>query len=267
MRGAGDRRGGLAGCACAAALALGACQIAPATATPTLASTPTATVMIPLSTLLPLLPPLPTSTATPEPAPAPTPALPQQAGDLILHEDFTSNVLGWPLPAAPGGTVSIATGQLTFALKAPVTSMTTLLPLSIAADGYVAVTVLSLLCDAPKNEFGVVLRAERDRQYRIGFACDGSVRFERYLGPGLEGASAWKLTPSLLPGAPAENRIAVVFEGSQFTAYANGVVVLAYTEPLIEAGQIGLFARTERSSLLTVAFDDLDVYALARGSP
>jgi hypothetical protein len=223
--------------------------------------------MVPLSTLLPPLPALPTATATPEPAISPTQALPPQAGDLILHEDFTANERAWPLRATPSGTVAIAAGQLTFALKEPLVSMAVLLPENVPADGYVAVTALNLLCDAPKNEFGVVLRAEHDRQYRIGFACDGSVRFERYLGPGLEGASAWRPTPSLLPGAPAENRIAVVFAGSQFTAYANGVAVLSYTEPLIEAGQLGLFARTERSTLLTVAFDDLDVRSLAAASP
>lgn len=267
MRGASGRRRGLASSATLAAFVLGACQIAPATATPTPAFTPTPTVMIPLSTLLPRLPALPTATATPEAAVSPTPALPPQAGDLILHEDFTSNSRGWPLHATRGGTVAIAAGQLTFALKEPLASLAVLLAESVPADGYLAVTVRSLLCDAPKNEFGVVLRAEGDRQYRIGFACDGSVRFERYLGPGLEGASAWKATPSLLPGAPAENRIAVVFEGSQFTAYANGVAVLSYTEPLIEAGQLGLFARTERSTLLTVAFDDLDVRSLAAASP
>ena len=267
MRRAGGRRGKLARSTVVATLLLSACQIAPATATLAPLSTPTATVMIPLSTLLPPLPAQPTATATPEAAVSPTPALPPQAGDLILHEDFTSNSRGWPLHATHGGTVAMAAGQLTFALKAQLASLAVLLAESVPADGYVAVTARSLLCDAPKNEFGVVLRAEGDRQYRIAFACDGSVRFERYLGPGLEGASAWKATPSLLPGAPAENRIAVVFADSQFTAYANGVAVLSYTEPLIEAGQLGLFARTERSTLLTVAFDDLEVWSLAAASP
>ena len=246
---------------------LSACQIAPATATPKPVFTPTATVMIPLATLLPPLPAQPTATPTLEPPVSPTPALPAQVADLVLEEDFTSNERGWPLHATPAGTIALSGGQLAFALKEPIASLATLLPIAVPDDGYVAVTALTLLCDAPKNEFGVVLRAERDRQYRIGFACDGSVRFERYLGPGLEGASAWQPTPSLLPGAPGENRIAVVFRDSQFTAYANGTAVLSYTEPLIEAGQIGLFARTERSSLLTVAFDNLEVRSLAATAP
>jgi len=254
------------GAACAVHL-LSACQIAPATATPKPAFTPTATVMIPLITLLPPLPALPTSTPTLEPTVSPTPALPAQVAGLVLVEDFTSNERNWPLHATPAGTIALSGGQLSFALKEPVSPLAALLPIAVPADGYVAVTALTHLCDAPKNEFGVVLRAEGNRQYRIGFACDGSVRFERYLGPGLEGASAWQPTPSLLPGAPAENRIAVMFRGSQFTAYANGTAVLSYTEPLIEAGQIGLFARTERSSLLTVAFDNLEVRGLTAAQP
>ncbi len=251
-----------------AALSLvSACQIAPATATPKPALTATATVVIPLTTLLPPLPAAPTATPTLEPAVSPTPPLPPQVLDLVLGDDFSTNERGWALGAAHAGTIALSDGQLVFALSTQTSSLAALLPSPVPADGYVAVTALTLLCDAPKNEFGLVLRAERDRQYRIGFACDGSVRFERYLGPGLEGASAWQPTPSMLPGAPAENRIAVVFRGSQFTAYANGTAVLSYTEPLIEAGQVGLFARTERSTLLTVAFDSLEVRALAASSP
>jgi hypothetical protein len=251
-----------------AALSLvSACQIAPATPTPKPALTATVTVMIPLTALLPPLPAAPTATATLEPAVSPTPPLPPQVLDLVLGDDFSTNERGWALGAAHGGTIALSDGRLVFALSAQTSSLVTLLPSAVPADGYVAVTALTLLCDAPKNEFGLVLRAERERQYRIGFACDGSVRFERYLGPGLEGASAWQPTPSLLPGAPAENRIAVVFRGSQFTAYANGTPVLSYTEPLIEAGQIGLFARTERSTLLTLAFDDLEIRTLAPSAP
>lgn len=243
-------------------LVLAACSIAPATPTPTPEPTPATGPTVPLEALLPTLPATTTSTPSSTPSPTGTPALPSQLGTLQLKESFEDNSGGWGVTSGPAGAVSLLQGNLVISLRQPRTSLVSLYPQPVPSNLYVQVTVNTSLCDTGKNEFGLIYRASRLYQYRAAFSCDGQLRFERYHGFDLEGASGWQATRSLLTGAPAENQIGLLASGARFSFYTNGEMVFSYLDTLLSTGQVGLFATTDRSSLLTVSFRDFQLWGL-----
>ena len=253
---------GLLGPSLAVSLVLAAYSIAPVTPTPTPEPTPATGPTVPLEALLPTLPATTTPTPTATPSPTETPALPSQLGTLRLKESFGDNSGGWGVTSGSAGAVSLLEGNLVISLRQPRTSLLSLSPQPVPSNLYVQASVNTSLCDAGKNEFGFVFRASHLYQYRAAFSCDGQLRFERYHGLELEGASSWQATQSLLAGAPAENQIGLLASGPRFSFYTNGGLVFSYVDTLLSTGQVGLFAGTDRSSLLTVSFHDFQLWGL-----
>ena len=242
-------------------LALAACSIAPATPQPTPSPSPLRAPTVPLQELLPTLAATTAPTPTSTPAPTGTPALPPGLGELLLSESFENNSAGWPVTSGPAGAVSVAEGSLVIALRQPRTSLLSLYPQPVPLDFYLQARATTTLCDLGKNEFGFVFRASPLHQYRAAFSCDGTLRFERYHGLEMEGASLWQPTLSLLRGAPAENQIGLRASGARFSLYANNQMVFTFVDSFLTAGEVGLFASTDQSSVLSVAFRDLKLWA------
>jgi hypothetical protein len=132
----------------------------------------------------------------------------------------------------------------------------------IPADAYIEVTVQTLLCGEGVDTFGIIFRRANDYSYRFAVTCYGQLRFERFKGFDMEGASVWKDTLGLLAGAPAENRIGVLVQQNIFRFYVGGVEVFSGQDPMSLSGGLGLFIRTEKSNSLSVGFNDLSVYTI-----
>ncbi|MGA2112698.1 MAG: hypothetical protein ABSG98_11220 [Anaerolineales bacterium] len=246
----------------AAGLLLAACSIAPATSTPAPEPTPVTAPSIPLQALLPTLAATATATSTSTPSPTATPALPSDLGTLLLKESFGGNSGNWGVANGASGAISLFEDSLVIGLRQPQTSLVSLYAQPVPSNLYLQAMVDTSLCDAAKNEFGFVFRASPLYQYRAAFTCDGELRFERYHGRELEGASGWQSTQSLLTGAPAQNQIGLRVSGARFSFYANNQMTFSYVDTLLTSGQVGLFAGTAQSSLLTVAFKDFELWRL-----
>ncbi len=243
---------------------LAGCHIEPITPTAAASPSVTPTKQLPLASLLPTLDR--TATAQPPAVPSPTAEsrLPPGIGSIIFRDPMDSNHSEWPLSSDSAGSASFTSGMFTFTVRTPRTSILSVLPRDFPSDVYVEVTVTTEFCGADLDAYGILFRVQTERNYRMAFTCSGQIHLERDLGFILEGAKAWQPAPGLLSGAPAENRIGLLIRGSEFRVFAAGLEVYSTNEPLIPSGRLGLFARTEKSNLLTVAFRDLVVYSLAQ---
>lgn len=243
------------------------CKIEPLTPTSTPTATSTVTPIVQLELLLPTLAdtatPVPTATMTP----TPQVVLPDQAGELLFEDSLDDNQNGWILKNGPLGAMTFGDGLFTFTVRTQYTSFTSIFPKDVPSDAYVEVTTRSVLCGKAEDTFGIIFRDYGNRSYRFAIACSGKVRVERYFGLSLESVSGWKDAPGLLPGAPAENRIGVVMQGADFHLFVAGVEAFAFHEPALIKGRTGLFAKTDKSNLLTVAFSHFAVYTLKNTAP
>jgi hypothetical protein len=251
-----------------ASVLLGGCKIEPMAAGVTLTPSPTAGSVLPLSSLLPTL------SATSEIATLPTAATPTahlylspNIDSLILKDEFASNENGWQLAVGTQGVTSLSDGEMVMTARASYTTLEAFLPSSIPQDFFAEITMRPILCRADNDSFGLAFRIQGNEEYRLVITCTGQMRFEHNTGGVLIGANLWTKSKSLLPGAPAENRIGVLARGMSFQFFANGAACFSYNDPILKTGKIGLFIRTEKGQLMTVAFDDLSVYSLKAKSP
>jgi hypothetical protein len=240
---------------------LAGCRIEPITPTPEATPTLTPTVPLPLASLLPTLESTPS--LPPEETATPTPAspLPPETGQEFFLDRLESNASGWPLTGGGAGSIYFANEMLSFTVRDPYTSLFSIAPRSFPDDLYVEVTAVTTFCGSKDDTFGILFRAQPVRYYRYAVTCSGMIRLEKFTD-GSMNANAWQEAPALLRGAPAENRIGVLAKGRSFHFFVNGIETYIASEPVIPSGGLGLFVRTGKSSLMTVSFRDLSVYAL-----
>jgi hypothetical protein len=246
----------------AAAGLLAGCTIEMITPAAAPIPTETPTPELPLSALLPTVDQRPTRTPSLTPSGTPDPEKPADALQRIFYDPLDDAQSGWNLTHNDAGTVDFSSGMLVFTVNAPYTSLTSALPREIPSDAYIEVTVQTLMCGEGVDTFGIIFRRAGDYSYRYAVTCNGRLRFERFKGFDMDGASVWKDTLGLLPGAPAENRISVLVRQNIFRFFVGGVEVFTGQDPMSPAGGIGLFIRTEKSGSLSVGFDNLSVYTI-----
>jgi hypothetical protein len=242
---------------------LSACRIE--SITPTRNPTPTTspTAELPLASLLPTLGEVVTDTLTPAPTQTPMISLPAEAGERIFYDPLNDNRFGWTLTKTEEGTSAFSNGLFVFTVNTQYTALVSTLPRDIPSDGYIEVTVQTIICGAGIDTFGIIFRNQGEHSYRFAITCRGQLRLERYAGFDMDGRSEWKDTLGLLQGAPAANRIGVMMQGNIFRFFVNGAEAFSRSDPVSIKGGAGLFVHSEKSRMLSVGFDDLAVYQSA----
>ncbi len=188
---------------------------------------------------------------------------PAEAGERIFYDPLDDGSFGWTLPKTASGSAAFTNGWLVFTVAAPYTSLSATLSKDFPPDIYIEVTAHTLLCGTGVDTFGIVFRNQGDHSYRYAVTCKGQLRMERYGGDTLEGASVWQDTLGLLQGAPAANQLGVLLQGNVFRFFVNGAEVFSSHDPVSASGGVGLFAKSDKSQMLSVGFDDLAVYTVA----
>lgn len=182
-------------------------------------------------------------------------------GRLLLVEPFHDDT-PWRLSQSDSGGSSIAGGRLSISVRRPrAYQLATRLDASYA-DILVEVDVHTELC-SPGDEFGLMLRVNGlGEHYRFIIGCDGTARASRVLEEGSR-ALTWPIpNPAILPSYPAGNRITVLARGDTFRFLVNDVEVLAVRDVSLASGGLGFLARAGSGGQVSVAFDNLTVYAL-----
>jgi hypothetical protein len=252
----------LAGLLCLAALA--ACLptsarplLDSATLTPTVTVEPSAT-----PTTTPVwFPPTPTFTprATQNFATS-TPTAALQYGELLLADDFSDGAL-WQLTQTDAGNIAVGNNRLNIAINQPRLLLTSLRSGAQQADFYLEVTARPSLCSG-LDEYGLVVRAASAADFlRFSLSCNGQARLDRILGGTASSPFTWTLNSAVPAGAPGNARLGVWASGQEMRFYANGALLFTWNEPALNAGGIGLFARSAGETPVSVSFSNLQVYA------
>ncbi len=205
---------------------------------------------------------VPTSTWTPGPTFTPTLDNRPGIGGLLLSDSFDDPSV-WDLPRSATGAADIRDGLLTLAVRSPRMVQGATREAPALADFYVEVEVLTKLCN-PGDEFGLTLRGNRlGEHYRLLIGCDGTARISRILEDGSRALTLRVESPAIIPGAPAENRIAVWANGLDLKLFVNGDEVVAARDAALSDGTFGLIARAGSGGNVAVAFDNLIVRELS----
>ena len=186
-------------------------------------------------------------------------------GQLLLAEPFHDDS-PWRLTQSASGGSSIAGGRLSLTVRQPRTyQLVTRIDASYA-DFLVEVDVHTELC-SPGDEFGLMLRVNGlGEHYRFVIGCDGTARASRVLEEGSR-ALTWPIpNPAILRSSPARNHLTVLARGDTFRFLVNDVELFAVRDVSLASGGLGFVARAGSGGQVSVAFDDLAVYAL-KGDP
>jgi hypothetical protein len=227
------------------------------TATPTQTLTPTPTID--------WFPATPTPTFIPEPSPTPQPTLagsPDGVTELRVRDDFTDQTL-WNTPISTSGNVAYGNESLTLAPALKGVYLFSLSQHTISSQFYLELTVQTTLCQA-NDQYGVVFwrQAEGD-YYRLLLNCAGQVRLELVQGGVLVVVHDWESASRIQPGAPATNRIGLYASGGVFQLYINDTFQFEEKVANGRSGDLGFFARTVTSSVMTVRISELEIYRVS----
>lgn len=227
---------------------------APPTPTPTPTPLPpTATMAFPT--------PVPTATSTPPPSPTPTPDLTTSFGPVLYADRFDTN-RGWDIGADVIGGTSLVDGGLTLTVRPGAVLRTAVAPAPPVGDFHVEARLRTEIC-SPRDEFGLMVRVGPDlSHYRFALTCDGAWRVVLVLPETARGLVPLTFSPDVIPGAPADNRLAIWASGSTFRFFVNGLEVSSLRNRLLTAGGVGFFVRSRSGGQVTVTFDDLVLRSL-----
>lgn len=227
------------------------------TATPTQTLTPTPTID--------WFPATPTPTFIPEPSATPQPTLagrPDGVTELRVADDFTDQSL-WNTPTSTSGNVAYGNESLTLAPALKGVYLFSLSQHTVTPAFYLELTVQTTLCQAD-DQYGVVFwrQAEGD-YYRLLLSCGGQARLELVQGSVLAVIHDWEGASRIQPGAPATNRIGLYASDGLFQFYVNDTFQFEEKVAKGRSGDLGFFARTVTSSVMTVRISELEIYRVS----
>jgi len=242
-------------------LTLSACQIPTSYAAPTLeSSTSTATTApIPTETIL-WFP----ATSTPTPMATriiiPTPDQRPGIGPALLHDDFTDAAI-WPTSRNENGSLAYGKSEFTIAIANPGSSLSSIRPQPLLENYYLEVTATASLCQQ-EDSYGLILRATADVFYRWVITCSGMSRLERVKSGRYTIIQDWVPSGQIPIGFPAVLKLGVWAQGQEMRFFVGDVYQFSITDPTPVSGQVGLFARSQGTTAVTICFSDLTIYQL-----
>lgn len=220
------------------------------TPAPTITASPTPTVD--------WFPATPTPTSMPTLAITQTPELSPFLGDVIFEDDFSGPV-SWDLGHSAVGNISLGLNELTIAITQPLGYEVSIRQQPVLSDYYIEVTTMPTLCQG-EDQYGLILRMPSpDNFYRFALSCDGRVRLDRIINGIASSPQPWIQNTSIPPGAPIASRLGAWLKGDQMQFFINDQLQFSVKDASLASGNIGLFARSQGETAVTVNFSDLVV--------
>ena len=225
------------------------------TSTATVTASPTPTVV--------WFPPTATPTRWPTPTHIPTPEHIQNQGEIIFTDDFSDSDL-WTLGTSVSGNISLGVNELTIAIAEPGAYQYSIREDPKLGDFFVEITSYPTLCQA-EDQYGLLLRVSSPGDfYRFALSCDGRVRLDRILGGTATSPQPWIQNNSVPPGALIPSRLGVWMRGKEMRFYINDQYQFTVTDPTLQIGNLGVFARSLGENAVTVNFSNLVVREISQ---
>jgi len=218
------------------------------TVTPSLTTTPTATIV--------WFPPTATPTLFPTRIITPTQDYHPNLGEVLLSDDFSSSD-SWLLGKTSSGSAALGKNELTIAISEPGAYEYSIRQTPVLSDFFVEITASPTLCRG-EDEYGLLFRlASPGDFYRFSLSCDGQVRMDRVVGGRASSPQPWTRSGAVPPGAPSSSRLAVWAMGKEMRFFVNDEYQFTVSDPLLPAGNLGVFARSAGQMDVTVSYTDL----------
>ncbi|OGO35008.1 MAG: hypothetical protein A2W35_17655 [Chloroflexi bacterium RBG_16_57_11] len=220
-------------------------------------ATPTATIVWfpPTATFTPLPPITPGITPTLDLSPA--------YGSLIFSDDFLKPEL-WTLGRSGPGSAALGVSELSLVVSQPRGYLLSLRQETALSDFYLEITASPSICRGA-DEYGLLVRLASLQDFlRFGLNCRGEVRLDRLNGGEASSPFPPEISGAVPPGAPSTSRLGVWALGKELRFYANGQYLFTVSDPVLQVGGLGVYARASGDDTMTVNFSDLDVYEATR---
>lgn len=226
-------------------------------------NTPTATNTPSQTPTVDWFPATSTPTRIPTLAITPTPKLSTNLGEIIFEDDFSEPSL-WDLGHTASGNISLGLNELTIAIATAGAYEYSLRSEPILSDYYVEVTTSPTLCQG-EDQYGLLLRVSSPGDfYRYALSCDGRIRLDRVLNGAASSPQPWIANTVLPPGAPFPSRLGAWLSGDEMRFFINDQVQFTVKDPSLVNGNIGVFARSQGETAVTVNFSDLIVRQISQ---
>lgn len=220
--------------------------------------TPTATITSSPTPTVEWFPATATPTVMPTIAKTPTPELFQDQGKIIFSDDFSESDL-WLLGPTSSGNISLGVNELTIAIAEPGAYEYSIRTEPQLGDYHIEITTSPTLCQG-EDQYGLLLRmSSTGTFYRYALSCDGRVRLDRIIQGTATSPQPWIQNNSLPPGAPLPSRLSVQLNGEEMQFFINDQYQFSVTDPALQIGNIGVFARSLGDNAVTVNFSNLIV--------
>ncbi|MBE0687125.1 MAG: hypothetical protein IH585_14135 [Anaerolineaceae bacterium] len=200
-----------------------------------------------------------TSTPTPRPTQVkePTPEMRPGVGSLLV-DDLLSSGSQWQTGRFSAGNITLVNDSLTIAIQQPKASLLSLEMKNMLRDFYLETKVNIGLCKS-NDVYGLVVRAISEyNYYRFLVDCQGYARAERVRDGATTLMQGWTPT-GLPPGAPLDVSLGVWAVGSEMRLFANNAFIFSVKDPVFTEGTVGIFARADGDSPVTVSFSEMTV--------
>jgi hypothetical protein len=231
---------------------------------------PTATFIFHTATIPPTPSPTETiiwfpATNTPTPMPTrtimPTPEQRPGLGDIILQDTFRDQTI-WQTVQNSSGSVAYGNNELTIAVSQPGGYLFSLRPEPILDDFYLQIIASPSLC-RNMDSYGLILRAtETQLYYRFVITCSGLMRLERFTNGQYSILQDWLPSGQIPLGSPATLHLGVWAHQNEFRFFIDNTYQFRFSGLTWLQGQIGVFARSEEDTALTVNFSEMVIHEL-----
>ena len=234
-----------------------ACASAP-TPQPVVEDTPTATITSSPTPTVEWFPATVTPSLIPPLQNTPTAELIPNLGEIIFNDDF-SEPDQWILGSTSSGNISLGVNELTIAIAEPGAYEYSIRKEPILGDYHIEITTSPTLCQG-EDQYGLLLRMSSSGTfYRYALSCDGRVRLDRVIQGTATSPQPWIQNNSIPPGAPIPSRLSVQLHGEEMRFFINDQYQFTVTDPALQIGNIGVFARSLGDNAVTVNFSNLIV--------
>jgi hypothetical protein len=236
---------------------MSACQTSE-TQVPIIESTPSPTTTPTMTATVEWFPATSTPTIVPTFPITPTPDNRPDLGAVILQDDF-SDPGSWTLGQTSSGNIALGLEELTIAIAEPKAYDYSVRQEPVFNNFYLEITASPMLCQG-EDQYGILMRMSSPGDfYRYSLSCDGQVRLDRVVQGAASSPQPWMSSGSVPPGAPITARLGIWARGDEFRFFINDQYQFTVNDPLLQSGNIGLFARSMGENAVTVNFSDLIV--------
>ena len=230
---------------------------------PTIVAYPTDTPT-PIKTITPTIiwfPKTSTSTTQPRAIITPTPNALMPIGNLLLHDGFSKGEQ-WNLGKQPSGTIALGVNEITLTVIQPEGYESVFRKEPNISDFYLEIMANPTLCNAG-DEYGLLLRGTSTSSfYRFSLSCNGQMSVDLIYNGTATSPQPWIKSAYVPKGAPSQVQIGVLANANEISFWLDDQYQFSITDKLLNNGLIGLFARADGDSAVTINFSDLYIYSL-----